>query len=343
MNIQQAIARVVDKQDLTGEEMRDVMNSIMTCQTTDAQIGGFLIGLRMKGETVEEIIAAAQVMRELSTKVDLGGDEIVDTCGTGGDGKHLFNVSTAAAFVAAGAGVHVAKHGGRSVSSKSGSADVLERAGVHLGLNSEQVKRSVQEIGLGFMFAPNYHSAMQYAIGPRKEMATRTIFNLLGPLTNPAGAKRQVMGVFAREWVRPIAEVLKALGSSHVLVVHSADGLDEISISDKTYVAELKDGEVTEYDIAPEDFGIERQPLTEVQAHDSESSLEMLKTAIEGKGLVNAPRDIVVLNAGAAIYVSGVADTLAEGIAIAEDVVGGGLAKIKLQELASFSRCYMPD
>lgn len=343
MNIQQAIARVVDKQDLTGEEMRDVMNSIMTCQTTDAQIGGFLIGLRMKGETVEEIIAAAQVMRELSTKVDLGGDEIVDTCGTGGDGKHLFNVSTAAAFVAAGAGVHVAKHGGRSVSSKSGSADVLERAGVHLGLNSEQVKRSVQEIGLGFMFAPNYHSAMQYAIGPRKEMATRTIFNLLGPLTNPAGAKRQVMGVFAREWVRPIAEVLKALGSSHVLVVHSADGLDEISISDKTYVAELKDGEVTEYDIAPEDFGIERQPLTGVQAHDSESSLEMLKTAIEGKGLVNAPRDIVVLNAGAAIYVSGVADTLAEGVAIAEDVVGGGLAKIKLQELASFSRCYMPD
>ena len=343
MNIQQAIARVVDKQDLTGEEMRDVMNSIMTCQTTDAQIGGFLIGLRMKGETVEEIIAAAQVMRELSTKVDLGGDEIVDTCGTGGDGKHLFNVSTAAAFVAAGAGVHVAKHGGRSVSSKSGSADVLERAGVHLGLNSEQVKRSVQEIGLGFMFAPNYHSAMQYAIGPRKEMATRTIFNLLGPLTNPAGAKRQVMGVFAREWVRPIAEVLKALGSSHVLVVHSADGLDEISISDKTYVAELKDGEVTEYDIAPEDFGIERQPLTEVQAFDSESSLEMLKTAIEGKGLVNAPRDIVVLNAGAAIYVSGVADTLAEGVAIAEDVVGGGLAKIKLQELASFSRCYMPD
>ena len=343
MDIQQAIARVVNKQDLTGEEMRDVMHSIMTCQTTNAQIGGFLIGLRMKGETVDEIIAAAQVMRELSTKVDLGGDEIVDTCGTGGDGGNLFNVSTASAFVAAGAGVHVAKHGGRSVSSKSGSADVLERAGVFLGLNSEQVKRSVQEIGLGFMFAPNYHSAMQYAIAPRKEMATRTIFNLLGPLTNPAGAKRQVMGVFGREWVRPIAEALKALGSSHVLVVNSADGLDEISISDKTYVAELKDGEITEYEIAPEDFGMERQPISLVQAEDSETSLEMLKVAIEGKGKQNAPRDIVALNAGAAIYVSGVADTLAEGVAIAEDVIGGGLAKIKLQELASFSRCYMPQ
>lgn len=343
MDIKQAIAKVVNREDLTGEEMRDVMNSIMTCQTTNAQIGGFLIGLRMKGETVEEIIAAAQVMRELSTKVDLGGDEIVDTCGTGGDGGSLFNVSTASAFVAAGAGASVAKHGGRSVSSKSGSADVLERAGVYLGLNSEQVKRSVQELGVGFMFAPNYHSAMQYAIAPRREMATRTIFNLLGPLTNPAGAKRQVMGVFAKEWVRPIAEALKALGSSHVLVVHSADGLDEISISDKTYVAELKNGEITEYEIAPEDFGMTRQPLSSVQAEDAEASLAMLKTAIEGKGKENAPRDIVALNAGAAIYVSGVADSLAEGVAIAEDVIGGGLAKIKLQELASFSRCFMPE
>lgn len=343
MDIQQAIARVVNKQDLSSAEMRDVMNSIMTCQTTDAQIGGFLIGLRMKGETVDEIIAAAQVMRELSTKVDLGGDEIVDTCGTGGDGGNLFNVSTASAFVAAGAGARVAKHGGRSVSSKSGSADVLEKAGIYLGLTSDQVKRSVQEIGLGFMFAPNYHSAMQYAIGPRKEMATRTIFNLLGPLTNPAGAKRQVMGVFDKYWVRPIAEVLKALGSDHVLVVHSADGLDEISISDKTYIAELKDGQITEYEIAPEDFGMERQPIASVQTHDSETSLEMLKVAIEGKGVVNAPRDIVALNAGAAIYVSGVADSLTEGVAMAEDIIGGGLAKIKLQELASFSRCYMPQ
>lgn len=343
MDIQQAIAKVVNKQSLTSEEMRDVMNGIMTGQATPAQIGGFLIGLRMKGETVEEITAAASVMRELSTKVDLGDIDLVDTCGTGGDGGNLFNVSTASAFVVAAAGGRVAKHGGRSVSSKSGSADVLENAGVYLGLNSDQVKRCVQELGLGFMFAPNHHSAMKYAVGPRKEMATRTIFNLLGPLTNPAGAKRQVMGVFAKEWVRPIAEVLKALGSEHVMVVHSADGLDEISVAEPTYVAELKDGKITEYQVSPEDFGITRQPLSLVQAEDADSSLAMLKSAIEGKGVDNAPRDIVALNAGAAIYVSGVADSLAEGIAIAEDVIGGGLAKIKLQELASFTRCYMPE
>lgn len=343
MDIQQAIAAVVNKQDLTSEEMRDVMNGIMTGQATPAQIGGFLIGLRMKGETVEEITAAAQVMRELSTKVDLGDETLVDTCGTGGDGGNLFNVSTASAFAVAAAGGHVAKHGGRSVSSKSGSADVLEKAGVYLGLNSDQVKRCVQELGLGFMFAPNHHSAMKYAVGPRKEMATRTIFNLLGPLTNPAGAKRQVMGVFGKEWVRPVAEVLKALGSEHVMVVHSADGLDEISIAELTYVAELKDGEITEYEITPEQFGIERQSLSLVQAEDADASFEMLKHALEGKGKENAPRDIVSLNAGAAIYVSGVADSLAEGVAIAEDVICGGLAKIKLQELASFSRCFMPD
>ncbi|MBM6551518.1 anthranilate phosphoribosyltransferase [Marinomonas ostreistagni] len=342
MDIQQAIARVVDKQDLTGEEMRAVMSSIMTGQSTPAQIGGFLIGLRMKGETVEEITAAAQVMRELSSKVDLGDDDLVDTCGTGGDGGNLFNVSTAAAFVVAGAGGRVAKHGGRSVSSKSGSADVLEKAGIYLGLDSEQVKRCVQEIGLGFMFAPNHHSAMKYAVGPRKEMATRTLFNVLGPLTNPAGAKRQVMGVFAKEWVRPVAEVLKKLGSEHVMVVHSADGLDEISIADKTFVAELKDGEIVEYEITPEAFGIPRQPLSLVQTEDADSSFAMLKVALEAKGKDNAPRDIVALNAGAAIYVAGVADTLEEGVAMAEDIMGGGLAKIKLQELASFSRCYMP-
>ncbi|MCO4786330.1 MAG: anthranilate phosphoribosyltransferase [Marinomonas atlantica] len=342
MDIQQAIARVVDKQSLTSEEMRDVMRDIMTGQATPAQIGGFLIGLRMKGETVDEITTAAEVMRELSSKVDLGDETLVDTCGTGGDGGNLFNVSTASAFVVAAAGGRVAKHGGRSVSSKSGSADVLEKAGVYLGLERDQVKRCVEELGLGFMFAPNHHAAMKYAVGPRKEMATRTLFNLLGPLTNPAGAKRQVMGVFGKEWVRPIAEVLKALGSEHVMVVHSVDGLDEISVAQPTYVAELKDGEITEYQIAPEDFGIPRQSLALVQTEDADSSLAMLKTAIEGKGVDNAPRDIVALNAGAAIYVSGVADSLAEGVAIAEDVIGGGLAKIKLQELASFTRCYMP-
>lgn len=343
MDIQQAIGRIVERQDLNAEQMTSVMTAIMTGEATPAQIGGFLIGLRMKGETVEEITAAAQVMRGLSDKVSLNVDNIVDTCGTGGDGQHLFNVSTASAFVAAAAGANVAKHGGRSVSSKSGSADVLEQAGIYLGLTAEQVSRCVQEIGVGFMFAPNHHAAMKYAVGPRREMATRTIFNLLGPLTNPAGATRQVMGVFAKEWVRPIAEVLKQLGSEHVLVVHSEDGLDEISLAAPTFVAELKNGEISEYSIQPEDFGIASQPLASVQALDAESSLAMVKQALEGKGQVNGPRDIVALNAGAAIYVSGVADSLAEGVAMAEDVIGGGVAKIKLSELASFTRCFKPQ
>lgn len=341
MDIKKAIAAVVDGQNLTGDDMRLVMTDIMTGQATPAQIGGFLIGLRMKGETVEEITGAAQVMRDLSTKVELEGDHIVDTCGTGGDGGSLFNVSTASAFVVAAAGGRVAKHGNRSVSSKSGSADVLEQAGVFLGLDSTQVTRCVDEIGLGFMFAQNHHSAMKHAIGPRKEMATRTIFNLLGPLTNPAGAKRQVMGVFDKKWVRPIAEVLRALGSEHVMVVHSADGLDEMSIATQTYVAELKEGEISEYTVSPEDFGIPLQSIDSIQAADAEASLELIKMALEGKGKVNPARDIVALNAGAAIYVSGVADSLAEGVNIAEDVIGSGTARVKVSELASFTRCFM--
>ncbi|MBJ7539786.1 anthranilate phosphoribosyltransferase [Marinomonas transparens] len=341
MDIQQAIAAVVEHQDLTSDEMRIVMHDIMTGKTTPAQIGGFLIGLRMKGETVDELIAAAQVMRELSSKVALNLDQVVDTCGTGGDGGNLFNVSTASAFVVASAGAKVAKHGGRSVSSKSGSADVLEQAGIYLGLDAEQVCRCVEEIGLGFMFAPNHHAAMKHAVGPRKEMAARTIFNLLGPLTNPANAKRQVMGVFHQKWVRPIAEVLKALGSEHVMVVHSEDGLDEISIAAPTYVAELKAGSISEYRISPEDFGIPLQSVDALQANDASESLALIKTALEGKGKVNPARDIVALNAGAAIYVSGVASTLAEGINIAEDVIGGGTAKVKMSELASFTRCFM--
>lgn len=340
MDIQKAISAVASHQDLTSDQMRLVMTDIMTGKTTPAQIGGFLIGLRMKGETVVEITAAAEVMRELSMKVDLPLENLVDTCGTGGDGGNLFNVSTASAFVVAAAGGKVAKHGGRSVSSKSGSADVLEEAGIYLDLSAEQVCRCVTEIGLGFMFAPNHHSAMKYAVGPRKEMATRTIFNLLGPLTNPAGTKNQVMGVFAKEWVRPIAEVLKALGSEHVMVVHSKDGLDEISIGAPTYVAELKNGEITEYTITPEDFDIPLQSLDALQAKDSTDSLVLVKTALEGKGIENPARDIVALNAGAAIYVCGVADTLKQGVEMAEDMIGSGLAKVKLSELASFTRYY---
>jgi len=341
VDIQKAIAAVVNRQDLTGDEMRIVMHDIMTGMATPAQIGGFLIGLRMKGETVAEITAAAQVMRELSIKVDISLDNVVDTCGTGGDGGNVFNVSTASAFVVAAAGGNVAKHGGRSVSSKSGSADVLEQAGIYLDLDAEQVARCIREIGLGFMFAPHHHTAMKHAVGPRKEMATRTIFNLLGPLTNPANAKRQVIGVFSKELVRPIAEVLKALGSEHVMVVHSEDGLDEISIAAPTHVAELKAGEISEYTITPETFRIPLQSLDSVQAKDAEESLALLKTALDGKGKINPARDIVVLNAGAAIYVCGVADSLKEGVSMAEDMIGGGLAKIKMSELASFTRYFM--
>jgi len=342
MDIQQAIATVIEGQHLTAEEMQDVMQLIMTGEATPSQIGGFLVALRMKGETVVEIAAAAKVMRDLSLKVELSSlENVVDTCGTGGDGSKLFNISTAASFVVAAAGGKVAKHGNRSVSSKSGSADLLEQAGVNLALNAEQIQCCIKEIGLGFMFAQNHHSAMKYAIGPRKEMAVRTIFNLLGPLTNPAGTKRQVMGVFDKKWVRPMAEVLQRLGSEHVMIVHSEDGLDEISIAAPTYVAELKDGEIKEYKISPEDFKMEKQSLQPLQANDVEASLELVNTALAGKGVTNPARDIVALNAGAAIYVAGIADDLVEGVAIAEDVIGSGLAGIKLTELVSLTQCYL--
>lgn len=344
MDIQSAIATVIEQQHLSAEEMHEVMHLIMTGEATPSQIGGFLVGLRMKGETVAEIAAAASVMRELSSKVELSNiDNIIDTCGTGGDGGKLFNVSTASSFVVAAAGGKVAKHGNRSVSSKSGSADLLEQAGVNLALTSEQVKTCVEEVGLGFMFAPNHHSAMKHAIVPRKEMAVRTIFNLLGPLTNPAGTKRQVMGVFDKKWVRPMAEVLQRLGSVHVLVVHSEDGLDEISLAAPTYVAELKDDEIREYKIQPEDFKIDTQSISPLQADNVEQSLELVNSALEGKGVVNPERDIVALNAGAAIYVAGIADDLAEGVAIAEDVIGSGLARVKLTELAAFTQCYLDN
>ena len=344
MDIQSAIATVIEQQHLSAEEMHEVMHLIMTGEATPSQIGGFLVGLRMKGETVAEIAAAASVMRELSSKVELSNvDDTIDTCGTGGDGGKLFNVSTASSFVVAAAGGKVAKHGNRSVSSKSGSADLLEQAGVNLALSSDQVKRCVEEVGLGFMFAPNHHSAMKHAIVPRKEMAVRTIFNLLGPLTNPAGTKRQVMGVFDKKWVRPMAEVLQRLGSVHVLVVHSDDGLDEISLAAPTYVAELKDNEIREYTVQPEDFNIETQSIEPLQADNVEQSLELVNSALEGKGVINPARDIVALNAGAAIYVAGIADDLVEGVAIAEDVIGSGLARVKLTELAAFTQCYLDN
>ncbi|HIJ35624.1 MAG TPA: anthranilate phosphoribosyltransferase, partial [Gammaproteobacteria bacterium] len=256
MEIQAAIQAVIEQRDLSRNEMQSVMRTIMTGEATQAQIGGFLIGLRMKGETVDEIAAAASVMRELAAPVKVSGDHMVDCCGTGGDGAKTFNISTASTFVIAAAGGQVAKHGNRSISSSSGSADLLEAAGVKLDLAPDQVANCIDEVGVGFMFAPMHHSAMKHAIGPRKEMAVRTVFNLLGPLTNPAGAPNQVIGVFDGAWVEPLAQVLKQLGSRHVMVVHGSDGLDEITISGETQVAELKDGKVTTYSIKPEQFGL---------------------------------------------------------------------------------------
>lgn len=337
MDIQQAIARFLDNQNLDTNEMRDVMTQIMTGNATDAQIGAFLVALRMKGESVAEITGAAQVMRELATPVAVSGDHLVDIVGTGGDSAGIFNVSTASTFVAAAAGASVAKHGNRSVSSKSGSADLLECAGVKLDLTPEQVALCVEEVGVGFMFAVNHHSAMRHAIGPRKELGIRTLFNLLGPLTNPAGVPNMLLGVFDRQWLRPVAEVMKQLGAEHVLVVHSADGLDEISIAAETWVAELKDGGITEYSVVPEDFGISRGHLDDLKVADAQESLDMIKQALS-KG-VGSASDMVALNAGAALYAAGVAGGLAEGVSLAQDAIGSGLAKAKMIDLAAFTHC----
>ena len=320
MDMQAAIRAVTEQHDLASADMEAVMRLIMTGQATPAQIGGFLVGLRMKGETVDEIAAAARVMRELATRVEVSGPHLVDTCGTGGDGASTFNISTASALVTAAAGGRVAKHGNRSVSSSSGSADVLEAAGVRLDLTPDQVAGCIDQVGVGFLFAPQHHSAMKHAIGPRKEMGVRTLFNLLGPLTNPAGAPNQVLGVFSEHWVEPLARVLQHLGSEHVLVVHAEDGLDEISIGSPTRVAELKDGGITVYTVAPEDFGLERADLSAVAVADAGQSLAMINEVLDNRP--GPARDIVMLNAGAAIYAAGVADSLANGV----ERAGGGLA-----------------
>jgi len=335
MDMQSAIRSVLDKHDLSREDMTAVMRLIMTGEATPAQIGGFLVGLRMKGETVDEITAAASVMRELASGVKVDGDHVVDIVGTGGDGINTFNISTASTFVVAAAGGTVAKHGNRSVSSKSGSADLLEAAGVNLDLSPEQVGQCIREVGVGFMFAPKHHSAMKHAIGPRKEMAVRTIFNVLGPLTNPAGAPNQLLGVFSDELVQPLAEVLKALGSNHILVVHSADGMDEISIADETHVAELKDGVITTYTITPEQFGLERGKLADLQVDGAQQSLDVIKSAFANTP--GAARDIVIMNAGAAIYAADLVDSLEAGVAKAAEIITSGAAQTKLDELVSLS------
>ena len=334
-SIHAALEQVLTNKDLSSEQMESVMNTIMQGEATPAQIAGFIIALRMKGETVDELAAAARVMRNLSTKVDISVQPLVDTCGTGGDGQKTFNVSTASSLVAASAGVNIAKHGNRSISSKSGSADVLEVLGVKLDLTPQQIAKCVEKIGIGFMFAPMHHSCMKHAIGPRKELGVRTLFNLLGPLTNPAGAKRQVLGVFDRRWLEPLARVLASLGTQHALVINADDGLDEISISGGTEICELKDGQVKSYRVSPKEFDIQTNDLQEIRVENAEDSAKMILSIL--KGNPSPAADIVCLNAGAAIYVSGKCESLKEGVSLAKLQLSSLAAHEKLQQLIQLS------
>lgn len=336
MDMQTALCAIATGHNLTHEEMTSVMNLIMTGQATPAQVGALLIGLRMKGETVEEITAAAKVMRGLATKVKVTGTHLVDTCGTGGDNANTFNISTASAFVVAAAGGKVAKHGNRSISSRCGSADVLEAAGIKLELTAEQITHCIEELGVGFLFAPQHHEAMKYTIALRREIGIRTLFNLLGPLTNPADLPNQVVGVFSLEWLEPLAWVLYHLGSQHVLVVHAEDGLDEISIGAATRIAELKNGTVINYTVTPDQFGFKRAPIACLAVNSVQESLNVLRSV-----LANQPgpaRDIVALNAGAAIYAANLAPSLKEGINKALRVLSDGKAQEKLAALATFTQ-----
>jgi anthranilate phosphoribosyltransferase len=342
INYKQALEQVLAGRDLAHSDMLAVMQQVMGGELTPAQIAGLVIALRVKGESVDEITAAAEVMRALSTKVEIADTaHLIDTCGTGGDGIQTFNVSTVSAFVAAAAGAKVAKHGGRSVSSTCGSADVLEALGVNVHLTPKQVAKCVADIGIGFMFAPNHHSAMKHAAPVRRELSVRTIFNLLGPLTNPANAKRQVMGVFSKELTLTLAKVLQNLGSEHVLVVHGADGMDEISFTGDTFVAELKDGKISEYKLNPAQFGLKIHALKSIRVENAEQSKAMILDVLDGKssaGTQSAARDIVLLNAGAAIYVAGLQASIHAGVAHAAKVIDSGAAKQKLDELIRLSK-----
>jgi anthranilate phosphoribosyltransferase len=336
MNIQQAIKLIVSKKDLTEEQMLDVMNDIMTGKTTDSQIGGFLIGLAIKGESVQEITAAAKVMRAMANNVIVKDNNfLIDTCGTGGNGLNLFNISTACAFVTTAAGAKVAKHGNRAVSSKSGSADLLEEAGININISPENVSKCIEKIGIGFMFAPNHHNAVKHVINPRRELNTRTIFNILGPLTNPAKVPNQIIGVYDKKLVNPIANVLKSLGTKNAMVVHSYDGLDEISIAADTFVAELRNGKISNYTINPNDFGLELGNLEDIKIKDSKQSLALIKQALNGEK--GTAKDIIALNAGAAIYVANIESSLQSGINNAIKILDNGLAYQKLNDLIKFS------
>ena len=331
---QQALIRLIDQREIFYDEMLSLMRQIMSGEVTQAQIAGILIGLRVKKETVGEISAAAFVMREFAAKVPvINRTHLVDTCGTGGDAAHTFNISTASALVAAAAGASVAKHGGRSVSSTCGSADVLEALGVNLNLSPEQVGACIDQIGIGFMFAPNFHGAMKHAAPVRRELGVRTIFNVLGPLTNPASADNQVLGVFHPDLVGIQARVLQRLGSRHVLVVHGMDGMDEIAISSGTFVAELKDGMVSEYTLHPGDFNLAESSNDALRVSNISEARQKLLGVLNNEP--GAARDIVQLNAGAAIYVAGLTDSLKDGIAKADQTIASGAALVKLEQLVA--------
>ncbi|MBB3102076.1 anthranilate phosphoribosyltransferase [Azomonas macrocytogenes] len=345
MDMKSALRRVVERSDLSTEEMKIVIRQIMTGQCSDAQIGAFLMGLRMKGETIDEIVGAVEVMRELAEPVHFETENLLDTCGTGGDGMNIFNVSTACAFVVAAAGGKVAKHGNRAVSGSSGSADVLEAAGVYLDLTPEQVARCVDTVGVGFMFAPAHHGAMKHVSGPRRELGLRTLFNIVGPMANPASVRHQVVGVFAKELCRPLAEVLSRLGSKHVLVVHAWDGLDEISLAAPTHVAELNGGSIIEYVIEPEQFGIESQNLAGLTVEDAKSSLALIRDALGKRKTENGQKaaDMIILNTGAALYAGDLVQNLEQGVALAHDALHTGLALEKLEELVAFTAVFKQE
>lgn len=332
--IQEAIAKLVERKNLTQHEAEQVMNEIMEGKATDAQIAAFLISLRMKTETIEEITACAKIMREKSSSIKPKADYLVDTCGTGGDKSGTFNISTTAAFVAAGTGVSVAKHGNKSVSSRCGSADVLAALGINIQLEPKLVEKCIEETGIGFMFAPLFHPAMKYVMNARKETGVRTVFNILGPMTNPAGAKSQVIGVFNPALMKDIANVMKNLGSSHVMVVNG-DGLDEVTIAGKTKVAELKDSKIRVYDINPEDYGFDISPLNKILGGDAQENANTIISIL--KGAEGPKRDVVLLNAGAAIYVSGKVSSLREGIEAAKKSIDSGAALKKLEALKEFT------
>ena len=336
MNIQEAIAKVIEGADLSRGEMTDVMNQIMSGEATDAQIGAFLIALRVKGECVDEIAGAASVMREKATPIATKHDVIVDTCGTGGDHSGTFNISTTAAFVAAGAGLCVAKHGNRAATSQSGSADVLSALGVNIEASPETVSRCLDDVGIGFLFAISLHGAMKYAIGPRREIGARTIFNALGPLSNPAGATRQVVGVYSAALTETLAGVLGTLGSERAFVVHGSDGLDEMTLTGPTRVSELKNGSVSTYDVSPGDFGLMQAPADALKGGDADYNAEITRSILNGEE--GPRRDIVLLNAAAALVAGDKARDLNEGVQAAAEVIDSGKALEKLEGLVVASR-----